>query len=153
MKKLVLDPVINWSGSVDASKNPIVVSSCRKEDVIRQFREVFSSHSFDIGKCKKYEFSIKCPDNVSLSLPSRRIPLHLQNKVDGLSECQVAEFMKRFKENSRDFERDSIKKIKEGDKVMVRILPKEKSIFIARYNGPFTVKKVKGKNDAVIVEN
>ena len=72
-----------WSGSVGVSKNPIVVSSCRcKADVIRPFREVFSSHSFDIGKCKKYEFSIKCPHNVSLSLSSRRIPLHLQNKVD-----------------------------------------------------------------------
>ena len=93
--------MINWSGSVGVSKNPLVVSSCRcKEDVIRQFREVFSSHSFDIGKCKKYEFSIKCPHNVSLSLPSRRIPLHLQNKVDEmidkLLENNIIEMQEKF---------------------------------------------------------
>ena len=68
-------------------KNPIFVSSCRcKENVMRQFREFFSSHSFCIVKCKKYEFSIKYPPNVSLSSPSRRIPLHLQNKVDKMTD-------------------------------------------------------------------
>ena len=57
-----------------------------------------------------------------------RVGNEIDDSFVGLSECQVAEFMKRFTEISRDFERDSSKKIKEGDKVMVRILPKEKSI-------------------------
>ena len=70
--------MINWSSSVNASKNPIVVSSCRcKEDVICQFKEVFSSSI--LVNAKNMNFQLY---NVSLSLPSRRKPLHLQNQVD-----------------------------------------------------------------------
>ena len=41
----------------------------------------FSKNSFDIGLCIKHRFSIRCLENVSLNVPSRRIPMHLQSKV------------------------------------------------------------------------
>ena len=45
------------------------------------FRDIFSKNSFDIGLCIKHRFSIRCSESVSLNLPSRRIPMHLQSKV------------------------------------------------------------------------
>ena len=45
------------------------------------FNDVFSKDSFDIGLCVKHQFSVRCSENVSLNLPSRRIPMHLQSKV------------------------------------------------------------------------
>ena len=45
------------------------------------------------------------------------------------------------------------KNIFPGDKVMIRVLPKEKSILKARYEGPFEVKIVKGAGNVVVVEN
>ena len=63
--------------------------------------------------------------------------IRVGNKINdsfiSLSDSQVsAEFMKLFNEISSEFEPKSVKKIKEGDKVTVKILPKEKSIFKAR---------------------
>jgi len=48
------------------------------------FSDVFSKSPFDIGLCSRYSFSIKCSDNVSLSLPSRRVPIHLEEKVSDM---------------------------------------------------------------------
>ena len=47
----------------------------------------------------------------------------------------------------------NVKDIRPGDKVMIRVLPKEKSILKPRYEGPYEVKNVKGAGNAVVVEN
>ena len=45
------------------------------------------------------------------------------------------------------------KNIFPGDKVMIRVLPKEKSILKARCEGPFEERIVKAAGNVVVVEN
>ena len=59
---------------------------------------------------------------------------------------------KLVKQSEIELENDILKKIDifPGDKVVIRILPIEKSILKARYEGPYEVKKIKG---VVVVQN
>ena len=82
IKKLPDDSVLNWSESNINFRKPICdINLCNKSVVFDMFSDVFSKNSFDIGLCIKHRFSVRCSENVSLNLPSRRIPMHLQSKV------------------------------------------------------------------------
>jgi len=61
-----------------------------EKNVLQLFSDAFSKHDFDVGLCRDYLFSIKCQPNISLSLPSRRIPMHLKKSVDNMIKNLLA---------------------------------------------------------------
>ena len=84
-----MDSVKDWSEPIFIVKNPIPpdkFGSLLKEDVLLSFKPIFSASNFDIGHCNDFLFTIHTTNKSPICLPSRRVPLHLQNKVDSMIE-------------------------------------------------------------------
>jgi len=81
--------VSDWSESICQIKNPIPPDKNTElsiEDIFLKFPSLFSAHGYDIGFCSNYRFSIKTKSDVPICLPSRRVPIHLEDKVDSMIE-------------------------------------------------------------------
>jgi len=70
-----------------------------------------------------------------------------------LTNNQMKEVVEKIYNDGSKEEKDRLEDIKVESKVMIRILPKEKSIVKGRYEGPYKVTGIKSKGNVIIVEN
>jgi len=63
-------------------KSPVHNTFGSRESVIDHFSSLFSSDDYDIGFYPDFKFSIATTSEYPVFVPSRRVPLHLENKVN-----------------------------------------------------------------------
>ena len=66
--------------------NDSLTSNQRKQliELLTEYRDIFSKSKTDIGHCSLVKHEIFCPDVSPIHLPTRRVPMGMEDKVDAL---------------------------------------------------------------------